>query len=44
VRAGFRSTTFYQHQNTLRLILDLLQVSDHPGASATAAGMNEFFQ
>ena len=44
VRSGFRSTTFYQHQNTLRLILDLLRVSDHPGGSAAAAGMNEFFQ
>jgi phosphatidylinositol-3-phosphatase len=44
VRAGFRSTTFYQHQSVLRLILDLLNVSDHPGASATAPTMNEFFQ
>jgi hypothetical protein len=44
VRSGFRSTTFYQHQNTLRLILDLLRVSDHPGGSAAAAGMSEFFQ
>ena len=44
VKPAFRSTTFFQHQNTLRLILDLLQVSDHPGASTTAGGMNEFFQ
>lgn len=44
VRTGFRSGTFFQHQNTLRLILDLLQVPDHPGGSAIAASMNEFFQ
>jgi acid phosphatase len=44
VKTGFRSTTFYQHQNLLRLVLDLLQVSDRPGAAATAASMNEFFQ
>jgi len=44
VKAGFKSTTFYQHQSTLRLVLDLLRVSDHPGNSATAATMQEFFQ
>jgi phosphatidylinositol-3-phosphatase len=44
VKMGFRSTTFFQHQSTLRLILDLLKVGDRPGASATAASMNEFFQ
>jgi len=44
VKAAFRSMTFYQHQSVLRLILDLLGVSDHPGASATAPSMGEFFQ
>jgi len=44
VKAGFKSTTFYQHQSTLRLALDLLRVSDHPGNSATAPTMGEFFQ
>ena len=44
VKSGFRSTTFYQHQSTLRLVLDLLRVTDHPGNSATAPVMNEFFQ
>ena len=44
VKAGFKSTTFYQHQSTLRLVLDLLRVSDHPGNSATAPTMEEFFQ
>jgi acid phosphatase len=44
VKNGFRSTTFFQHQSVLRLIVDLLSVSDHPGASATAPAMNEFLQ
>ena len=44
VKAGFKSTTLYQHQSTLRLILDLLRVADHPGNSATAPTMQEFFQ
>jgi phosphatidylinositol-3-phosphatase len=42
VKTGFRSTTFFQHQSVLRLILDVLNVSDHPGGSATAPSMNEF--
>lgn len=44
VKTGFRSTTFYQHQSTLRLILDLLKVSHLPNAAATAPAMTEFFQ
>ena len=44
VKTGFRSITFYQHQSTLRLILDLLRVADHPGISGNAASMQEFFQ
>ncbi|HEY7405859.1 MAG TPA: alkaline phosphatase family protein [Candidatus Angelobacter sp.] len=44
VKPGFKSTTFFQHESTLRVILDLLQVSDHPGKSATAPQMQEFFQ
>jgi len=44
VKTGFRSSTFYQHQSVLRTILQLLSVSDMPGASATAPSMGEFFQ
>ena len=44
VKAGFKSTTLYQHQSTLRVIMDLLRVTDHPGNSATAPTMEEFFQ
>ena len=44
VKAGFKSTARYQHQSTLRLVMDLLRVADHPGNSATAPTMQEFFQ
>ncbi|MFL6314305.1 MAG: alkaline phosphatase family protein [Terriglobales bacterium] len=44
VKSAFKSTTTYQHQSTLRLIMDLLGVADHPGNSSTAATMLEFFQ
>jgi phosphatidylinositol-3-phosphatase len=44
VKVAFRSMTFYQHQSVLRLILDLLSVSNHPGASAMAPTMGEFFE
>ena len=44
VKSAFKSTTTYQHQSTLRFILDLLRVADHPGNSATAPTMLEFFQ
>lgn len=44
VKTGFRSVTFYQHESTLRLIMELLRVNDFPGASMSAAEMSEFFQ
>jgi hypothetical protein len=44
VKSAFKSTTLYQHQSTLRLVMDVLGVSDHPGNSATAPMMQEFFQ
>ena len=43
VRAGFQSTTMYQHQSALKLAMQLLGVKDFPGAAATATDMNEFF-
>lgn len=43
VRAGYQSTTTYQHQSTLKLCMQLLGVSDLPGAAATAPDMTEFF-
>jgi acid phosphatase len=44
VKSGYRSTTFYQHQSTLRLILKGLGVKTFPGAAASAPDMTEFFQ
>lgn len=44
VKTGFRSSTMYQHQSLLRTMLQLLNVSDMPGASAVAASMGEFFR
>lgn len=42
-KKGFRSTTLYQHQSTLRLILEGLGVSKLPGSSSSAPDMGEFF-
>jgi acid phosphatase len=36
--------TPYRHENTLRTIMELLGLTNFPGASATAAPMKEFFQ
>ncbi len=43
-KQGFKSSTFYQHQNALRLMLDALGVTDLPGQAARATQMGEFFQ
>jgi phosphatidylinositol-3-phosphatase len=42
-KQGYKSTTLYQHQSTLRLMLQGLGVNSLPGASATAPTMWEFF-
>ena len=41
---GVKVDTPFRHENTLRTILELLGINDHPGASATAAPMSEFFR
>jgi len=43
VNKGFESTTLYQHQCTLRLILAGSGVNNFPGMAATAPDMAEFF-
>lgn len=43
VRAGFQSSTFYQHQNLLKTVLQELGVNVAPGAAATASPMSDFF-
>jgi phosphatidylinositol-3-phosphatase len=42
-KPGFQSMTLYQHQSTLRLILQGLGVPTLPGASSSAPQMGEFF-
>jgi phosphatidylinositol-3-phosphatase len=44
VRTQFSSTTMYQHQSVLRLVLQSLGVGTLPGAAANAPSMSEFFQ
>ena len=44
VKNGFVSSVAYQHQNLLRTMLDVLGIADHPGASATASDMSDFFK
>jgi len=43
-KPGFESTTFYQHQSTLRLALDVLGITHRPGMANEAPQMGEFFQ
>ncbi|PYO94375.1 MAG: hypothetical protein DMD62_05965 [Gemmatimonadetes bacterium] len=43
-KRGYQSTTSYQHQSTLRLMLQALGVSAFPGQAATAPDMSEFFK
>jgi uncharacterized protein YjdB len=42
-KRGYQSTTTYQHQSTLRLILKGLGINSFPGDAATAPDMSEFF-
>src|SRR2546428_3001118 len=41
--SGYQSTTLYQHQNTLRLMMEGLGLSTFPGVASTASNMAEFF-
>jgi acid phosphatase len=43
-KLGYKSTAFYQHQNTLRLMLQGLGVKTYPGSASSAANMSEFFK
>jgi len=42
-KPNFQSQTLYQHQSTLRLVLEALGVNKFPGQAATAPKMAEFF-
>ncbi len=43
-KSGYQSTTFYQHESTLRTMMEALGVTDVPGAAASAPDMGEFFK
>lgn len=45
VKSGFTqtSTTIYQHESMLRTVMEALNLSDPPGAAATASDMAGFF-
>ncbi|HZQ90540.1 MAG TPA: alkaline phosphatase family protein [Terriglobales bacterium] len=42
-KRGYRSTSFYQHQNLLRTFLEALGLNPQLGAAASARSMAEFF-
>ena len=43
-KKSYKSTTLYQHQNTLRLMLQGLGLTSYPGKASKAANMSEFFK
>lgn len=43
VIAGHKSTTLYQHQNTLKTVMKALGLTSFPGAASSAAPMSDFF-
>jgi phosphatidylinositol-3-phosphatase len=43
-KLGYKSTTLYQHQNTLRLMMQGLGLTSYPGKAVSAANMAEFFK
>lgn len=43
-KVGFQSTTFYQHESTLRTTLEALGIASLPAAAAGATDMGEFFK
>ena len=42
-RRGYQSTNVYQHQSTLRLVMEGLGVGGYPAAAQVAPSMGEFF-
>lgn len=44
VKPGYQSTSSYQHQDLLKMMLSQLGVSNAPGAAGGASLMSEFFQ
>lgn len=44
IKPGVQSSTMFQHESTLRLVLSTLGVSSFPGNAASAPDMGEFFK
>lgn len=44
VKSGFQSSTLFQHESTLRLMLSTLGITSFPGNANSAPDMGEFFQ
>jgi len=44
IKPGAQSSTLFQHESTLRLVLSSLAVSSFPGNAASAPDMGEFFK
>jgi acid phosphatase len=42
-KKSFKSSTLYQHQNTLRLMMEGIGLTTFPGKAKTASNMSEFF-
>ena len=42
-KLNYRSTTLYQHQSTLRLMMEGIGLTSYPGLAETAPNMAEFF-
>ena len=43
VKPGYKSTTLYQHQNTLKTLMKALGLSTFPGAAGNASAMTDMF-
>jgi hypothetical protein len=43
-KSGYKSATFFQHQSTLRLLIEATGGHSFPGASQAAPDMAEFFR
>jgi acid phosphatase len=43
VLSGHRSSVHYQHQNTLKTLMQALGLTSFPGLAASASGMGDFF-
>jgi acid phosphatase len=43
IKPAYVSTVYYQHQNSLRTMLDSLGIHTYPGGSSGAADMTDFF-